>query len=109
MAETKLDDSFPSGQFILEGYKKPYRLDINGHSGGILVYVNSDSPSRQITTFTFDTDMQIILIELNLRKHKWLICAIYRPPRQNLKLFHDNLSNAIDFYSTIQFKFSIFF
>ena len=40
VAETKLDASFPSVQFTLEGYHIPYRLDINNKSGGILVYVN---------------------------------------------------------------------
>ena len=38
IAETKLDASFPSAQFTLEGYHTPYRLDINNKSGGILVY-----------------------------------------------------------------------
>ena len=34
---TKLDASFPSAQFTLEGYHTPYRLDINNKSGGMLV------------------------------------------------------------------------
>ena len=29
LAESKIDNSFPSSQFNLKGYKKPYRLDIN--------------------------------------------------------------------------------
>ena len=28
VAETKLDPSFPTSQFILQGYKHPYRLDV---------------------------------------------------------------------------------
>ena len=35
IAETKLDDSFPDSQFLLEGYKKPYRLDVNACSMGV--------------------------------------------------------------------------
>ena len=38
ISETKLDASFPSVPFTLEGYHIPYRLDINNKSGGILVY-----------------------------------------------------------------------
>ena len=45
IAETKLDASFPSGQFTLERYHTPYRPDIN-KSGGILVYVKSSIPSH---------------------------------------------------------------
>ena len=31
-AETKIDVSFPSAQFFLEGYHSPYRLDISRKS-----------------------------------------------------------------------------
>ena len=36
ISETKLDDTFPPGQFLIEGYSKPIRLDRNCHGGGIL-------------------------------------------------------------------------
>ena len=36
ISETKLDDSFPSMQFLIESYGPPYRLDRNSHGGGIL-------------------------------------------------------------------------
>ena len=42
VAETKLDDSFPIDQFLLNGFKRPYRLDVSCNSGGLLTYVNSD-------------------------------------------------------------------
>ena len=41
IAETKIDASFPSAQFVLEGYHSPYHLDISSRSGGILVYIKS--------------------------------------------------------------------
>ena len=31
ISETKLDNSFPEGQFLIEGYRKPYRIDRNCH------------------------------------------------------------------------------
>ena len=99
ISETKLDDSFPNNQFVLEGYKSPYRLDVSGNSGGLLVYINCDIPSRKLDNFKFDLNMQIMTIELNLRKQKWLIFVIYRPPKQNINIFLQNLSNAMDFYS----------
>ena len=98
VSETKLDESFPPGQFDLQGYKRPYRLDVNDRSGGLLVYVNSDIPSRSINTFKFNSDLQIIPIELNLRKQKWLIIAIYRPPKLDLMYFLTAISEAYDFY-----------
>ena len=48
ISETKLDDYFPSMQFLIEGYRPPYRLDRNSHGGGILVYVPEDIPCKPI-------------------------------------------------------------
>ena len=36
ISETKLDFSFPEGQFFLDGYQTPFRFDRNGNGGGIL-------------------------------------------------------------------------
>ena len=99
ISETKIDDSFPESQFVIDGYKKPYRLDISGKSGGLLVYVNKDIPSKQVLSYKLAEDMQVVPVEINLRKQKWLIIAIYKPPRTDTKTFLNNLSNAIDFYN----------
>ena len=49
IAETKIDAVLPTAQFALEGYHSPYRLDISNNNDGILVYVKSSIPSRQIS------------------------------------------------------------
>ena len=36
-SETKIDNSFPSNQFNINGFHKPFRLDRNKQGGGILV------------------------------------------------------------------------
>ena len=46
--ETKLDLSFPKGQFHLHGFSEPYRLDRNGNGGGILVFICEDIPCKLI-------------------------------------------------------------
>ena len=38
VSETKLHDSFPTAQFLLDGFSKPYRLDRCTNVGGILLY-----------------------------------------------------------------------
>ena len=48
IAETKLNKSFPEQQFFSEGYKLPYRHDQTHKSGGLLVYINKDIPSRRL-------------------------------------------------------------
>ena len=41
--EKQLDHSFSTEQFIINGYKKPYRLDINRNGGGVIIYIRKTS------------------------------------------------------------------
>lgn len=99
VAETKLDSSFPSSQFVMDGYSNPYRLDISANRGGLLTFVKSDIPSRRLEQFILNPNIQVTIVELRLRKQKWLVCSIYRPPSQNCKYFLSQLSEALDFYN----------
>ena len=100
-AETKLDSSFPAGQFFEAGYASPFRLDVSSNSGGLLVYINENIPSRILRKFTVTKDIQILPIEINFRKSKWLFLPIYRPDRTNKVEFLATLSNILDYYSNI--------
>ena len=53
LTETKLDDSFPTDQFKIDGFSIPYRQNRNRHGGGILIYVREDIPSKVITKHLF--------------------------------------------------------
>ena len=97
IAETKIDSSFPSSQFHIEGCKTPYRLDISERSGGILVYVKDSLITKELKV-AMPHDIQAVLFELNLRKQKWLIVTIYRPPQQDLKYFVEQISHILDQY-----------
>ena len=39
ISDTKLDPSFPVGQFFIHGFSELYRLDRNSNGGGILLYI----------------------------------------------------------------------
>ena len=39
ISEIKLDDSFPSAQFLINGFGAPYRFDRNSKGGGVLFYI----------------------------------------------------------------------
>ena len=49
ISETKIDDTSPIGQFLIEGFCTPYRIDRNSKGGGILLYVREDITSNLIT------------------------------------------------------------
>ena len=68
IAKTKLNGSFPTSQFELEGYYSPFRLDITKQSGGLLVYTKSSVPSSQLSYWSIYDSIQAIPFEINLRK-----------------------------------------
>ena len=70
LSETKLDDSFPTGQFSLNGYYKPYRYDRSSNGGGILLYVRDDMPSRLLTDYKMKDNVELFFVEVNIRKKK---------------------------------------
>ena len=70
IAETKIDESVPTAQFILPGYHKTYRLDITDKQGGLLVFIKSQLPSRLLSIDNTANDIQVTPFELNLRKEK---------------------------------------
>ena len=55
ISEPKLDESFPTSQFLTDGYSSPYRLDHNKHGGGILVFIRNDIISMYLRNINFLT------------------------------------------------------
>ena len=99
IAETKIDTSFPTGQFAIEGFATPFRLDRNANGGGLLVYVRSDIPSHRLHSFKISDGIEYISFEINLRKKKWVLFSVYRPPTQSQDYLIENLGRALDHYS----------
>ena len=46
LTETKLDDSFPKAQFLVDGFYEPYKYDRNRKKGGIMIYLCKNIPSE---------------------------------------------------------------
>ena len=66
LSETKIDDSFPKGQFLIKGFDDPFRIDRNVNGGGILFYVREDIPAKLLSVETLSTES--FYVEINLRK-----------------------------------------
>ena len=96
VSETKLDSSFPTGQFNLPGFRTPYRKDFSGKSGGLLVYVNSNISSKVLKIPDCPSDVQVMPVEINLKKQKWLVIAIYIPPSHCKNYFITELTKILD-------------
>ena len=85
VSETKLDDTFPipTSQFLMQGYSTPFRKDRTSKCGGILLYVREDIPCKIIKNET-DAYHESFIIEINLRKKKWLLSCSYNSHKNNI-------------------------
>ena len=61
--ETKLDHSFSTEQFIINGYKKPYRLDRNRNGGGVIIYIREDIPSKVLKKIILPKMLRVYLLK----------------------------------------------
>ena len=93
ISKTKLDDSLPSAQFLLDRFSKPYKLDSCSNGDGILFYIRDDIPSRLLSN---SNKTESIFAEINFRKKKWLICASYSPYKSNFSNHLHHLGKCLD-------------
>ena len=102
--ETKLDDSFPTSQFIMNGFVKPFRRDRNKFGGGILIYVREDIPCKLLNNHNFPDDIEGLFVELNVRKSKLLLLGTYHPPSQQDNYYFQSIGDSLDIYCSIYEK-----
>ena len=100
IAETKLDDTFRTSQFILDGFHSPFRYDRNRHGKESLVYVKHGIPAKELTEYQLPGDIECGFVEINIKKKKWFLAIIYRPPSQGERYFFQELGKALDHCST---------
>ena len=98
ISETKLDDSFPSVQFLIKGFSAPYRFHRNSMSGGLLFYIREEIPSK-ILTYSSNCDIETLLVEINLRKRKWLLNGSYNPNKSQISHHLECLNSLLDEHS----------
>ena len=66
ISETKIDESFPLGQFKINGFHAPPRFDRNSNRGGIMLFVREDIPAKLIDSET--PPVEGLYVEVKLRK-----------------------------------------
>ena len=96
ISETKIDSSFPTAQFKVEGYTT-YRLDRNSNGGGILLCVREDIPSTLLNT---ELLIEGFCIEINIRKNKWFLVCTYNPNKNLISNHLKEIGKNLDNYSS---------
>ena len=66
VSETKINDTFPESQFLIEDFSKPFRLDRTAKGGGILLYIREDIPCRYIKQTTLNNSYKGFKLRRNL-------------------------------------------
>jgi len=83
--ETKLDDTFPSAQFNVAGFKT-IRQDFKSNSGGLMTIVRDDLTHNrrkdlEMNEILNSGRVEMIVLELILKNEKWLFISLYKQPK----------------------------
>ena len=98
ISETKIDDSFPMANFLIDGFSQPYRIDRNSSGVWIMLYVRKDIPSNLLKVESLPVEG--FYVELKLRSENWLINCSYNPNRNAIGNHLEALSDFLDFHSS---------
>ena len=92
--KTKLDESFPASQFLMENYHQfpPFRRDRNSKGAGKLGFVKMASLLKESKKRIYLE--QYVLNSIS--KKKWCILFAYKPPKQSNVLFFQEISNSLN-------------
>ena len=99
ITETKLNETFPTNQFFIQGYSIVYRMDRNDKGREIMLFVNDDIITLCLEWYSFPVGFETFCIELNFRKKKWLIFCNYNPHNRFIKDHLNKFGKSIEFYS----------
>ena len=88
--ESKLDNTFPTNLFKINGYKI-FRYDRNRFGGGLFLYINERVPCRLLLGHPKFSNLNfpnfpyfpILVLEGYQNNETWLFVGVYNPPNQN--------------------------
>ena len=97
VSEIKIDDSFLQGQFVIDGFSAPYRLDHNCFCGGLILFVREDIPSNLLID---KKPIESFYVELNLSNSKCIVNCSYNPHKNSIGNHFDRTSEFLDLLSS---------
>ena len=105
LAETKLDGSFPTSQFLINNYNEPTRSDRSEHGGGVIEYVRCGLIRKRLPDFELQ-NFESICSEITIKNNKWFLLSVYRSPNSgNIPNFfcemNQTLNRALSRYDNV--------
>ena len=93
--ETKLYETFPDAQFMIENYQFPlFRRDRNKKGGGKMAFIRKELLAKRLGNFE-NKSIETICIKFLISKRKLCIIFTYRPPKYDKKVFFQEISKLI--------------
>ncbi len=92
-SETKLDSNIHV-KLKWDCYRL-YRKDHKHNSGGLLLYVNTNFPSKRLKRFESE-EFESLSIEIDIKGEKTFLCSLYRNPKSSVNNFINHLENLTE-------------
>ena len=70
ISETKIDESFPLSQFMIDGFSILYRCDRKAYGGRIWVYFRNNITAKLLELENLPSDIEAIFTEMNIKSKK---------------------------------------
>ena len=94
VSESKLDYTFPSNQFRINGCKT-FRLDCNRFGGGLILDINENISCKPLQEHIHLPNFEVFAIEFYQNNQKLLLLRLYKAPNQKTSDFIQNLSSIL--------------
>ena len=96
VAETKLDQSFPTAQFLIKEYNEPTRCNRSAFGGDLIEYIRKGIKRKHLSSFELKS-FESICSEITIKNIKWFLLSFYRSPNNsNLRTFFTELSVTLN-------------
>ena len=93
---TKIDESYPLSQFMIDGFSMPYHCDGNAHGSGILVNFRNNITAKLLKLENLPSDVKANFIEVNIKNKKWLLCCTYNSNKSLIENHLRQLQKQLD-------------
>ena len=96
ITETKLDETFPNSQFVIQGFHL-LRKDRNMHGGGVIMYIRNGIIFQRMKHLeTNCIGIESIAVKFKLGRSWLTIIGIYRPPSLLKTQWKSEISNLVE-------------
>ena len=90
--------AFRQGQFVIDGFRTPYRLDRNCLGGDLMLFLREDIPSSPLAIK--EKAVESFCVELNLSNSKSLVNCSYNHHKNSKGNHLDIISESLDLLSS---------